>query len=229
MDVYVVIKGVLHDCQLPDIIKTTAGVVVVEHKYGLVQKERPHYHVWFPGTIKLDVLKTQLRYYYDEKIPGLKWNTHANSYYSLKLHNDWEKWIDYVYYKCLDCKDPSIIVWNRRDKRPDVLPDVPRSLDELILPPVNVVTVVPMVTPVSSKSKKDPAYKRFMNYLILKNVKTPSLDQLLDHWFEWTNGNYELRNVSGPVRHAYFELNDKDSDIQKMFVREMRRKLFSDV
>lgn len=227
MDLHVVIKGVLHDCQLPTTISDLSGAVVVEHKYGLVQKERPHYHCWIPGVPSISRFKAELREYYDGLISDLKWNTHANAYWTVKEHGSFKSWLKYVLYD--DCKSPSVIVWNRSDPRPE-LPDLARSIDELIIP-ANVVTEVPITTalPGISRSKKDPCYKRFLGYLNSENVKNPSLDECLEYWFDWTAGNYELRNVSGPVRHAYYMLNDKDPDIRKMFVREMRRKLFSDV
>lgn len=226
MDVHVVLKGVLHDCQLPTYLSDLSGVVIVEHKFGLIQKERPHYHCWIPGVSRLSQFKADLRGYYDGLIPDLKWNTHANAYWTVKEHGSFESWLNYVLNE--ECKSPTVVVWNRSGPRP-VSPDVSRSIDDLIIP-ANVVTEVPVVkSPESSRSKKEPCYKRFINYLNSQNVRNPTLDECLEYWFEWTNGNYELRNVSGPVRHAYYVLNDKDPDIRKMFVREMRRKLFSDV
>lgn len=100
---------------------------------GLVQKERPHYHIWIPGEFStpkpLNEFKSRLRAYYDTKITGLKWDTDANAYWCLKSHKDREAWISYTSDpEKAKCKKPSILLWNAPDK-----PEV-RSLEELILP-----------------------------------------------------------------------------------------------
>lgn len=231
MDVHAIIKGILHPIDLPACIYDLSGAVVVEHKCGLIQKERPHYHCWLPGVPSVPWQKTVLREYYDQQFPPghLTWETYANAYYCVKQHDDFVTWLKYTFSDkvAAKCKSPSIVIWNRSDPRPDS-PDVARSFDELILP-TNVVTespvVVPPAPPAPSKKKKDPAHIRLYNYCVDKGAFEPSMEEVANYWAEMTGGAYELRFVTGSIKYAFYKLNNYDPRIKAAFVREIMRVL----
>lgn len=233
MNVHVVIKGVLHQYG-PDFFKDISGCVVVEHAIGLVQKERPHYHIWYPGVSDEDSTRRSLRNYYDTKNKELKWNTHANAYYTVKKHDDFEAWLHYTWYNA-DCKLPALLVWNLPGERPV------RLMDELILPAPSgsdgialtgvTTSAVAVASQPPKEKRKEACYLKFYKYckdsLVGPNDK-PTLDDIVELWIAFTCGNYELRNVSAPVRYAWYMLNDKEERIKNKMINEIKTKLFSD-
>lgn len=119
---HITIKGVLHQYGY-DYFKDISGCVVVEHREGLTQKERPHYHIWIPPSDSIPRIKRALRSYYDEKNEDLNWNTHANAYYSVTPHNSYEKWLKYtIDPEKASVKKPTIVLWNLPGSPPEVRP-----------------------------------------------------------------------------------------------------------
>lgn len=219
--IHIVIKGELHDVELFPELADLSGSAVVEHKEGKRQKERPHYHCWVPkdyATVKL--WKERLRTYYDSRVSNLKWNTHANSYYTIKDHDSFDRWVQYVV-KDPDVKVSSWVKWNLPGSPPQLY-----SLDDLVLPPpINEIIVNQL--PEKDKSKREAAHLRFYAWLLKQSVDDElTIHQITEYWIEWTSGAYELRNVSAPIRYAWYMLQTDKKSAKERLVREIMRKNF---
>ena len=132
-----------------------------------------------------------------------------------------------------------MVVWNI----PGVAEPVPRLLENLIFPTQDVddgrarsgvpvpVCVVASSAPQKNISKREPAHIRFYKYC--QDIwdgpnDNPTMEEIIDAWIDWTQGAYELRNVSAPIRYSWYMLNNKDPKFKKQMKEEMLRKLFSD-
>lgn len=221
--IHIIIKGILHPIGL-EFFEQFREVIAVQHKEGLVQKERPHFHIWIPiGHV--EQLKKDLRKFYDARIPGLEWNTHANAYYTVKDYDKFENWIEYVYNpQTAKCKKPTIELWRSPQTRPPPLPEV-IEVNELIYEtgdPTNVQE--PKVIITKDKSKRESASARFLKYCKQEEMENATIEEVAEAWIEWTKGSYELRNVTAPIRHAYFMLNGEDPRIKAMMRGELMEK-----
>lgn len=221
---HIVLKHDLHD--LKDVtLYNVEGGACVEHATGLVQKERPHYHIWVPhegkpSDYEVKKKREELRAHYMALAPHLV-AVNGNALYSVKAHDSFDNWKQYVIRE--NCKHPKVIFWNRSDPAPEF--ESPRSLEELIFPD-RVVQETPIA--VVKEKKKDPAYKRFEAYC--SELENPDIDEVIAHWAYWTQGNHEMQRVQGPIRYVYYT---KTTDpIQKQRIhdtmcREIRDRFFS--
>lgn len=216
--IHIIIKGDLHDVELIPEISDLSGCAVVEHKEGKKQKERPHYHCWIPKEADTKLWKERLRTYYDSKLPGLKWNTHANAYYTVKEHDSFYAWVDYVV-RDPDVKISSWIKWNRPGEPPPIRSEIP-----IVAQPINSLVITP---PTVSQPKKAACHIRFYEWLQRQEIENDlSITEIQEYWIEWTSGAYELRNVSAPIRYAWYMLQTDKKEAKTRLLREMSRKLF---
>ena len=221
---HIIIKGPCHQHGFA-LYKDISGCCIGEHKEGLVQKERPHYHVWVPREkFSRTEARAAVRSFYEPKTPDTDWNRSANACYSCTPHTSFTAWVDYVFGKNTDCKKPTVMLWNSDTPRPP-------SFDELVYS--NVLTYdAGTITVQKAASKKAPAYQRFYDYC--KDMKwyvpggtdapverKPTKTDIVEAWFDWTQGAYEMRNVSAPIRYAYYMLNDRDERIKNEYVSQM--------
>jgi len=115
----------------------------------------------------------------------LKWNTHANSYYSVTPHNSFDNWLQYsIDPTKAQVKKPRISLWNRPDPKPEV-----RSLDELILPVLDGVAGItpsgataPTVVVASTRKNQTTADKQAKFYKYVKEYYTENPDQVIDYF-----------------------------------------------
>ena len=222
--VHVVIKGVLHGVGT-EYYKDISGCAIGQHAKGLLQKERPHYHIWLPNTYTVTALKATLRSYYDSKLPDLKWNTHANSYYTVKEHNSFRKWKEYVFNPELaDCKQPTVEVWNVPDQRPidyTALVYTGEATNDVTY----IVAEVPKVE--KARKKSESISSMFLKHMISLELAKPVQRSAVVRCFnEWKKGDNELHRSSAPVRHAYLMLNDMDERILRAMDRELQHRAF---
>lgn len=227
--IHVIIKGDLHDVELFPEFLELSGCAIMEHMEGWIQKERPHYHVWVPyrnPTVKVEEnYRKLLRAYYDTKISNLIWKTHANSYYCVKAHNSFTKWLQYVA-KDPEVKRGSCIKWNR-DGDPPKIEIIANTI-------VNVgVDTVPTTTKTSKKTslEKQQKFLRFVQDAFAPedyNTLTPEI--LTDYLFEYCannefvalNASYTFINyalshlLDGEARRRYKE-RYRDVIISKFF------------
>lgn len=231
---HLVIKGELHKVGFPDCLKDLSGVAIGEHLRGK-RAEKPHYHCWLPD----ESLKSAIRDWYNDRLPDLDWKKNGNAYWAWKPHDSFRRWVEYVFHTKAECKEPRVVIWNILG----VPEPVPRLIENLIIPtqdveggrahdgvPVPVCVVAPSA-PQKNKSKREPAHIRFHAYCseIWDGPNdTPELDDIMDAWIDWTQGAYELRNVSAPIRYTWYMLNKKDPKMKRTMKEEMRRKLFSE-
>lgn len=161
MDLHVVIKGRLHDVQeLPPVLQNLPESAVIQHARGLKRTENPHYHCWVPGVPDADAFKAEMRSFYDKKLPDLKWKTHGNAYWTVKVfQTGFDDWLKYVI-DPKEVKAPTWIQWNRTGSPPEVHTEMP--LDNLIVDPVTLPQVVTVTTKKSSLDKQ----QKFLNYVL---------------------------------------------------------------
>lgn len=171
MDLHVVIKGRLHDVQeLPPVLQNLPESAVIQHARGLKRTENPHYHCWVPG-VELEALKAEMRSFYDKKLPDLKWKTHGNAYWTVKVFNTgFDDWLKYVI-NPKEVKAPTWIQWNRTGSPPEVPTELP--IDNLIVDPVTLPKVVTVTTKKSSYDKQ----LKFLNY-VRENSPKSDMNQL---------------------------------------------------
>lgn len=209
---HVVIKGLLHPAGT-EWFKDISGCCIGQHKEGLTQKERPHYHIWLPNTYTVKNVKADLRKYYDTLIPDLKWNTHANAYYTVKDHDSFQNWKEYVFNPDLaECKKPTVELWNSLEPRP-IISDINDLVFELPHDESKVVK--------KEVSKRANASVRFLEFCRKEDITHPTIREVTQLWVEWTKGSYELRNVTAPIRHVFYILNDEDPLIKDLMVDEL--------
>lgn len=200
---HVVIKGELYQYGL-EWFSDISGCAAIEHKFGLVQKERPHYHIWLPSSYSVSNTKKALREFYDTKQEGLKWNTHANAYYTVKEHGDFDKWLNYAWSKD-ECKEPSVGIWNVGCEKP--LPK-PTPINELVYAKASDV---PESKPIPAKRKKEPT-KMEQFYLYCKSyfdefpMKDISRDEILKLLLSWSKGGMNKFRVYEFVHYATYRL-----------------------
>lgn len=201
------------------------GVACVEHAEGLVQKERPHYHIWvphdtLPTAYEVDKKRKELRSHYLTLAPHLS-GLNGNALYAVIAHNNYDNWKEYVIRE--KCKKPKVIFWNRPDPAPEFAPpDQPP--DALILPALDVDAPVAVV----KEKKKDPAYKRFETYC--NELVNPTIDEVIEHWTSWTQGNHEMHRVQGPIRYVYYSRTTdpiQKARIKDTMNREIHDRFFS--
>jgi len=222
--IHLVIKGLLHGVGT-EYYKDISGCAVGQHAKGLLQKERPHYHIWLPDTYTIKGVKEIIRQYYDTKLPDLKWNRNGNAYYAVKAHNSFNKWKGYVFDPALaDCKQPTVEVWNVPETRP---------IDYTALvytgEATNEVTYLVMDTPKVEKGRKksESVSSLFLKHMITLELEKPVQRSAVVRCFnEWKKGDNELHRSSAPVRHAYLMLNDMDERILRSMDRELQHRAF---
>jgi len=218
MDVHVVIKGRLHELGYT-YFQDISGCVIVEHKVGLVQKERPHYHIWLPGVPDVRSTKNALRAHYDTLDSNLKWNTHANAYYTVKEHNDFDAWLNYAWTNA-DCKLPELVLWNLPDPRPV------RPFDELILPaqdggiagPTNYVVATEVASQPRKKQKtSEDKFNDFCNYCKSyydenkdENIEDFKVKELL---WSYSKGRFNRFRAAEYVYGVLYELTKSSGDV----------------
>ena len=220
--IHIIIKGDLHNVDLIPTISDLSGCAVAEHKEGRKQKERPHYHCWLPkDTATVKQWKERLRAYYDTQVPNLKWNTHSNAYYTVKEHDSFHKWVEYVA-RDADVKVSSWIKWNLPGDPPKLF-----TLEDLVVPaPVNEIVVLPSI-PEKDKTKREAAHIRFYNWLMKQQIDDElTIHEITEYWVEWSHGAYELRNVTAPIRYAWYMLQIDKKAAKERLVREILRKNF---
>lgn len=235
----ITLKYKLHDDGCPNMYSDLSGSAVAEHKEGFVQKERPHYHIWIPEpwTCKAQGLKLEKRYkqqireFFMPRISGVDWNKDCNALYCVKHHDSFHTWVRYVTEEQI--KKGSWYKWNCRGEPPPM-----RQMDDLILPVVNVETPTNVihyeVSPVVAKtpkdaSKREAAHIRFYNWLLQQEIEDElTIHEITEYWVEWSHGAYELRNVTAPIRYAWYMLQTDKKTAKERLVREIHRKLFSD-
>lgn len=207
---HVVIKGVLFQHGI-DWFKDISGCVVVKHQFGLVQKERPHYHIWLPDTYDVVSTKKSLREYYDTKEKDLKWNTFANSYYTVKEHDNFDKWWAYTYKE--NCKEPDLVLWNASSERPITTPSnlvvLHGPSDEFFEPVTEALSVSKPVAP--KPRKKEPTkIEAFFNYCekYYKDNPSESISRhdVLELLLSWSKGGMNKFRVYEFVQYATFRL-----------------------
>lgn len=199
-----VIKGILHTIG-SDYFNDISGCAVVQHMHGLVQKERPHYHIWLPSGYNVNSTKKLLRDYYDSKIADLKWNTHANAYYTVKEHDSIEKWLEYVIDPAkADCKKPEILCWNISDRSRPVV----RSLDELILPDLSgsesKVTVVSARKHITTQDKQAKFYKYVKEFYELSPGHAVDHVVISDLLYEYSTGGFNVNAAPQYIEYALY-------------------------
>lgn len=218
---HIIIKGDLHTCELFPEISNFPRCAVVEHKEGRKQKERPHYHCWLPfeAPTKATELEWKLkcRTYYDSVLSGLNWNRNANAYYTVKCHDSYKRWFEYVV-RDPDVKISSWIKWNREGEPPPILVEIP-----IVAQPTNSLVIIPKM----ESQRKEACHLRFWKWLQNQEVEDDlSITEIQEYWIEWTSGAYELRNVSAPIRYAWYMLQTDKEAAKTRLVREMSRKIF---
>lgn len=216
--IHVTIKGILHQYGI-EYFTNIEGCVIVEHKEGLIQKERPHYHIWLPSSHTIDSTKRALRSYYDTKTSELKWNTHANAYYSVTPHDNFQKWIDYtIDPEKSQVKKPSIQLWNRSEPRPEV-----RIIDNLVLPGLSIVSP-PVATTVKKHQNTLDKQAKFYNFV--KEYVSENPQEVLGYTditgllYEYSKGGFNEMAAPQYIEFAmYHYLKDSGDTIKSEEVK----------
>lgn len=211
-----VIKGVLHQYKY-ELVKDLSGCVVVEHRKGLVQKERPHYHIWIPhgsiinGAKCIKEYKQVIREHYSALNKDLDWNRNANAYYSFTPHSSFDNWPDRV---------------------PELSP-----LESLVIEhsdltgPINVTYVTNTITnPVNTKSKSKAKSVLFYEHCldILEGIDGPySFEKIHDLHMEWSHWGYDDFGAVRNVRNAFYKLNENYKEYRSVVTNEHKNKMLS--
>lgn len=191
---------------------------------------RTHYHIFYKHT-KVTSHDTFVKYFKTTYNLTLK----SNADFACKPSESLENWYQYVY----GGPDPSPfrqateIMFNLPEsQRP--YPLVPWD-DGLIISdmplPENLLTTSINVKPVKESSKRDPCYMRFWAYVKDLYTTMPTDTDIVDAWIDWTDGNYELRNVSGPIRYALWRYAKRfnNGDLPQSLRDNARYKLLSQI
>lgn len=242
---HLVIKGILHQYRY-DIVKDISGVVVVEHLKGLVQKERPHYHIWVPysscigGSTSRDGIKKVIRDHYTALNSTLDWNRNANAYYSFTPHSSFDNWLNYTFVSCKDCKEPKLHVWNREGAPPDRIEPLD-PLQALVMEAgaadaaapagVNVTYVTNHITnPPHTKSKSKSRAVLFYEHCLDKYTGTDgpySLDSIHDDYVEWSAFEYDDFQIIRNVRSTWYKLNENHKSYRSTILNEHKNKMLT--
>lgn len=203
MAMHVTLKGEMYKYGY-DMFQHLPGSVVVRHMEGLVQKERPHYHIWWPTDLKKSHATDVIKQYVRSKDATFA-DKNGNALYSCTPHDSFTRWLDYTIDPMkAKVKKPEIMVWNLPDPKPEV-----RSEAQLILPALSVEVLNTVSSTEKKKSKRNRGVE-FYNYMIDKYVGVKdviSQDRIKREFWRWSEYGFQDFQAIAIIRNTWYQLN----------------------
>jgi len=225
------------------------GVYIGEHPADS-GCSRTHYHIYYTDTKVRghdNFIKFFKKTYNLEALKG-------NKDFAVSMPTSLLDWFQYVYGG--PSEDSANVLLDGVMSRPWRMANVIMSNGPLLYPlyPINFqeIPILPHPTDtelaqlqemtvqhvtLKDSQKKEPCYIRFWRYC-LKEIgdrdygsRGELLEEIGDAWIDWTDGAYELRNVSAPIRYVLVQLERRknDGDIPMSLRLALRSKLLSQV
>lgn len=227
-------------------LKDISGVCIGEHSAD-DGCSRNHYHIYYPHT-KETSKETFTKFFMTKYSLNLK----GNKDFAITIPTSFHDWYCYVYgghtSQTCDCgnyiartvptRQATEIQFNDQHRpyalqtyMSDLVTTSPSITNDVCLNAPNSKENI-VVLPKKDKSHKDPAYIRFYKYIRDINYDScPDMATLCDDWIDWTQGAYELRNVSAPIRYAMVQEAKRfnDGNIPDVIRDELRTKLLRQI
>jgi len=193
-----------------------------------------HYHIWIDGPTPKTIRNRMGAICKSLKIETSQGR--GNKYYSVKECD--AGMLDYV------VKDGKIILHNLSSEQIQTAKaqakirwPIENDIDKLIIatsPNGNTIMDIQQLHTHSSNNaqkKKEACHVRFLQYVKTQDCTEMTLKELNELFVQWTKGAYEMRNVSAPIRYAYYMTRPeaRKDGLKKALAEEIYERHFSKV